>query len=66
MAEPEVILTPLADPDEESEQHDCNVCHGNGDFICEQGCHTQECDECDGSGRLWPDDSPVPANEVEY
>jgi len=30
------------------------------------GCHTMECGECDGSGRLWRDDSPVPQSEVEF
>jgi hypothetical protein len=47
------------------EQHDCQACHGTGHFQCEDGCHSMECDECEGSGRLWADDSPVPQNEVE-
>jgi DnaJ-class molecular chaperone len=63
---PEIILTPLPDPDDEAEQHDCNVCHGDGAFSCSGGCHTRDCDECDGSGRLDADDNPVPANEVRY
>ncbi len=48
------------------EQHDCNQCHGDGEMACVDGCHTIECAECDGSGRLWSDDSPVRPNEVEY
>ena len=64
----EVILTPLGDPDDdpEAEQHDCNVCHGEGALTCINGCHQEDCDDCEGSGRLWADDSPVPANEVRY
>ena len=50
----------------DDEQHDCVPCHGEGAFVCRDGCHTLECDECGGSGRLWSDDSPVPANEVRY
>jgi hypothetical protein len=68
MTGPEVILTPLPGPDDETgpEQHDCNVCHGEGEFVCIDGCHQQDCDECDGSGRLWADDSPVRQNEVRH
>jgi DnaJ-class molecular chaperone len=55
---PEVILTPLPDETGDS-QHDCSACHGQGVFACEAGCHTQTCDECEGSGRLYADDSPV-------
>ena len=50
----------------EMEQHDCACCHGNGEFVCSEGCHTLDCDECEGSGRLWPDDSPVAKDEVQY
>lgn len=50
----------------DDEQHDCVPCHGAGVYVCVEGCHTTPCDECDGSGRLWADDSPVPENEVVY
>lgn len=56
--------SPTEEP--EPEQHDCRVCHGEGYLSCINGCHDEDCDECDGSGRLWADDSPVPANEVRY
>lgn len=39
--------------------HDCAPCHGEGEFFCTDGCHAIECVTCDGSGRLWADDSPV-------
>lgn len=31
---------------------DCPTCHGAGDMGCQQGCHTQDCDTCDGTGYI--------------
>jgi DnaJ-class molecular chaperone len=52
--------------DDDLEQHDCGACHGQGAFACVNGCHTVDCDECDGSGRLYPDDSPVPSGQEKW
>ena len=39
------VLSPL--PDEERE---CGTCHGEGQLGCNQGCHTKDCPDCDGTG----------------
>lgn len=46
------------------EQVPCDRCHGEGAFVCRDGCHTVECDECDGSGYLYESGEPVSPAEV--
>lgn len=37
---------------EEDPLIDCDECHGHGFFTCEEGCHNQTCDRCEGSGKI--------------
>lgn len=43
----------------DEETHNCQACHGLGDFSCILGCHTISCDECDGTGELNANDEPT-------
>ena len=38
----------MSEPEEEKVP--CPLCHGDGEVWCSQGCHTQDCDACDGTG----------------
>lgn len=45
--------------------HACVPCHGTGTYSCDQGCHTVECDECEGTGLLTSDDEPVRRDAID-
>lgn len=45
--------------DDEPVMVPCPECHGLGEFVCDEGCHTTECPLCDGKREIWEGDVPV-------
>lgn len=37
----------------------CPECHGVGEFVCAEECHTTECPLCEGKCEIWEGDVPV-------
>lgn len=47
----EAEMNAIEQVDEDTpERETCGECHGEGEFVCINGCHTRECWSCDGEG----------------